>query len=410
MNSNDLYDSHGCLYQILLDALITGGINHIAEAAHKYLRHPFLITDAEYNIIVQIPNEKIGDFLWDSIFDNKNIEFDMIHVLSEEQLIEKGYETNNPIYVNWGAFEKYPRVLSNIMIDGSIAGYSAVIYSEGICTEQDIENIELINKIISIEFQRQNISGYATENFQNLFLKNLLEGKIKNHEDLSLWKSNLNEKFNGKYLVLAAESNKGINEVLSLPYIRKNILSYYPTLVGAILDDRIYILIANISEQNLFEAKLNNILKFLMKYNLKVGISNVFSEIIDLHIYRKQADFALNESLSIADSKLCFYQDFALNEIFQAVKKNMHRQSYIHPAIEKLIEYDKEKKTEYFSTLYHYILSMCNGPETTERLHIHRNTLPYRLKMIEKIADINLNDNKTCANLLCSLYLYKQIK
>ena len=87
------------------------------------------------------------------------------------------------------------------------------------------------------------------------------------------------------------------------------------------------------------------------------------------------------------------------------VREYIEPQNYIHPAIETLRVYDRQNGTEYLKTLNVYITSMCRHSATIKKLHIHRNTLLYRLKKIEELTGNSLEDERFCALLLCNFYL-----
>jgi hypothetical protein len=394
------------LYPTLLNALITGGLEPIAQAAFDYLKHPFILVDAEYNRLVQIPNEPIGDMIWDSIWENDGVPLNLLQLFSDEHLLQKNYNSNKSFFANWGSLEKCPRILSNISVKNSIVGYTATLYLHDACTEHDLAAIDLISQVFAIEFQRQNLHVTEVHTMWALFLTNLFEGKIKNHKDLAQWKLYTKHSLNRDFCVVAAQPYKGTSEQSSLPYIRKSIESFYPLLHPVISDEYLYFLLSDISSNHSYKSELKSLVANLADYNLHIGVSYRFSDVLDIGIYKDQATLAVANGSSSADpSHVYFYQDCALGEFFLGASEHMNKQNYLHPAIHELRDYDKEKNTDYLHTLSVYILSMCNASETLKQLHIHRNTLPYRLRAIEKIANLDLNDARTCAHLLCSFYL-----
>jgi sugar diacid utilization regulator len=60
-------------------------------------------------------------------------------------------------------------------------------------------------------------------------------------------------------------------------------------------------------------------------------------------------------------------------------------------ALTPLIEHDEHNGTDLVRTLQTYLEAGCSTPETTARMFIHRNTLRYRLKLIEKLLDRRLD-------------------
>ena len=87
------------------------------------MQHPVIVTDSKYDILIQIPHESVGDYIWDSIFEANYIEKDIIEIFSEERLISEAFERDMPFVVDWGAFKNHPRLLSRINSGEEIVGY-----------------------------------------------------------------------------------------------------------------------------------------------------------------------------------------------------------------------------------------------------------------------------------------------
>ena len=75
-------------------------------------------------------------------------------------------------------------------------------------------------------------------------------------------------------------------------------------------------------------------------------------------------------------------------------------------SVELLLEEDHMNNTELYDTLKTYLLCENSISETAKKLHIHRNTLVYRLKHIREIVDKDINDNKVSREMLSYMMLY----
>ena len=65
---------------------------------------------------------------------------------------------------------------------------------------------------------------------------------------------------------------------------------------------------------------------------------------------------------------------------------------FCHPAIDRIIEYDKSNGTDYYNTLYQYLINGGNITLTARKLFTHRNTIAHRMNRITKITGMDLND------------------
>ena len=61
--------------------------------------------------------------------------------------------------------------------------------------------------------------------------------------------------------------------------------------------------------------------------------------------------------------------------------------------------------TDFLITLRAYTDNLCNTADTAKELHIHRNTLLYRLNKIEELTHSSLRDPETFMHLIISFYM-----
>lgn len=64
----------------------------------------------------------------------------------------------------------------------------------------------------------------------------------------------------------------------------------------------------------------------------------------------------------------------------------------VHPGVAQIIRYDQENDSDLRNVLYGYLLNECNASKTAEALYMHRNTVVYKIKKIEKLLTVKLND------------------
>ncbi|MEZ3487677.1 MAG: helix-turn-helix domain-containing protein [Lachnospiraceae bacterium] len=74
-------------------------------------------------------------------------------------------------------------------------------------------------------------------------------------------------------------------------------------------------------------------------------------------------------------------------------------------SIERLRQEDAKNHTELYHTLRTYLLCENNVTMASKRLHIHRNTLVYRLKQIKETMDVDMNDYEVSRELLAFIMM-----
>lgn len=73
------------------------------------------------------------------------------------------------------------------------------------------------------------------------------------------------------------------------------------------------------------------------------------------------------------------------------------------PKIIPVIDRDKENGTSYTLNLYNYIKNNFDMQKTSNFMNVHYNTMKYRLKKIQDILQIDLNNSTTVFHINMSL-------
>ena len=79
--------------------------------------------------------------------------------------------------------------------------------------------------------------------------------------------------------------------------------------------------------------------------------------------------------------------------------------NYVSPVITQIQQYDLAYSTDFSDTLKEYVNNLCNASAAADALHIHRNSLMYRINKIEEITDVSLKDYQTFLHLIVSFYM-----
>ena len=92
------------------------------------------------------------------------------------------------------------------------------------------------------------------------------------------------------------------------------------------------------------------------------------------------------------DDRIRYYEEMMPAHIINEVNSVFPLRSICHRAAVRVCEYDTANGTNYLLSLETYLLYNKSLIAAANRLFIHRSTMTYRLKCIEKIIDMNLDD------------------
>lgn len=144
-------------------------------------------------------------------------------------------------------------------------------------------------------------------------------------------------------------------------------------------------------------------------YCLYAGISAPVNGIRELYLAYHQADVALKRAFQKrSDQWIVPFSDCALDYLLNHLDSPLQKHHLIAPELYRLMEHDAERGTQYFETLRTFLLKERDIPSTSDALIIHRTTLLYRLKKIQALTDLNLDDANVRLYLLLSLRILDQ--
>lgn len=84
--------------------------------------------------------------------------------------------------------------------------------------------------------------------------------------------------------------------------------------------------------------------------------------------------------------------EFLIYSLAAALREQDPQSSLTHPAIQTLLRSDQARRTSYVETLFSYLAHAQKPAPTCAALHIHRNTLDYRLRRIEELTGLDWGD------------------
>lgn len=126
-----------------------------------------------------------------------------------------------------------------------------------------------------------------------------------------------------------------------------------------------------------------------------VGVGRPYAELRDLSRSYREACRALGlaRKLGLANRPVLFDRlgFFRLLTIL-ADEFPAEVRSFVDETLGKLAEYDRENRSDLVETLRVCLESNLNVSEAAEKLHVHRNTLLYRLRRVEEISGWNLEN------------------
>ncbi|MGI6008505.1 MAG: PucR family transcriptional regulator [Ruminococcus sp.] len=105
-----------------------------------------------------------------------------------------------------------------------------------------------------------------------------------------------------------------------------------------------------------------------------------------------------NIRLQYAQARTCLsldkrhYYECGLKDLASLDRSTDYRRLALHPVLNRILEYDRQKNTSFYHILKIYLRCERNRVLTAQKLFMHKNTLVYRLERITTLFGLNLDD------------------
>lgn len=141
--------------------------------------------------------------------------------------------------------------------------------------------------------------------------------------------------------------------------------------------------------------------RYLETNDLLCGMSREFRGFERIKRFYRQAWETLEAGRTAGASGPAFqFDDFALDILLSNSSGEFRPEDYVIPQLHAIATYDREHDGELMRTLVTYIKGAMNVTASINRLHVHKTTFYYRLRRIEEISGLSLEDYRTVLYLM----------
>ena len=236
-----------------------------------------------------------------------------------------------------------------------------------------------------------------------LFLSRLLEGSLDEEEMLQGRARLIDFPTEGIFSLLTVDLRNYMPRKDSLAAVADQLgqgIRHASTVRGS----RMVVLCVFDSEEAAVDEKWQEKIRVYLKQNgLTAAQSRTFFILRDLPFYYGQTKQMLKIRGCMPPDALLVYPKMALHLIAAGLPAQDQSESAAHPYIRKLLALDEESHFGYLETLRAYLACSQRAQLACQMLHIHRNTLDYRLKKIEEKIPVEWTDGELMHQLYLSI-------
>jgi hypothetical protein len=378
------------------------GLQYLVEEAASALGNPIVVVDPTYRYIAYhlgaLPSDEttLARVMVEEIANETVLE-DAVAYIRDSQIDSKIARSKGP-------FEQYNEMLdcntmtAAVMVRGVCIAHVMMMERSHPFSTVDREVFSRLTHFVGQELQKSELWGPTTGELGSYFLENLLNDRSPSVAVTRRRMKALD--FHPKellYVVCLHASGEGLSQV-QVEHIAGQLRPLLHHALYTRHHQQLVVLLsrdADVGFSAKAEAKLREVAAL---NNLTVGVSNIYTDIIDTRRAYEQARAAIRygqmASSAIDDDGLFRYCDYGYLHMFELTGRRTNLLALCHPALLALVDYDAAHGGELVETLYWYLQLSCSTARAAELLCLHKNTMLYRLGRIRTQLGMDLSSGE----------------
>lgn len=359
---------------------LKNGLQRAVEQSYRVFNNPVVVIDANFNLIAATWNA-INELKVDNAFLRKE-RLESGDLAIDAQAHRSIMRSEMPVR-QFNEELGFDQMLCAIDTKQNL-GHIVVSANNRPFSPLDSSLLLTLKRFVSLlmrsALHAENVRGHDYE----YFLRNLLDRKIEQSHGNFITERMMQD-FPGPLCCAVVDLEKS-DFAINVSRIQNLIEVRIPNARTTVFGSNVVAVCKVASSQVVPKEHIEAFERLCEENGLCAGISNPFNDIWDLPDYYEQALRAIE--LGSGDSTLArasLYKDVTVRHITEAFSRNESRDTFCHPKMRVLLDYDQEHRSEMAYTLYMYIIHERNLAATASDMNMCRSALVYRFKRIHEL-------------------------
>lgn len=163
------------------------------------------------------------------------------------------------------------------------------------------------------------------------------------------------------------------------------------------------IAIVDINGMEKVSVGLEKGIPFFTEKSLRLAVSDDFNNIFYIETFYKQAMSTLRFSAALHPKAMfSYYNDYKFFSLMDMALQEADLTRYLDNRLHRMREYDISNNTDYYKTVSEFLFCGQNPAKASAALHVHKNTVSYRITKAKALFCIDFDDIDTVFQLMYS--------
>ncbi|MSA70296.1 PucR family transcriptional regulator [Holdemania massiliensis] len=376
-----------------------GGIEALVKTAYQYIQNPIHVLDKMFSLIYACPQTPSGCATFDHFLIHGkphpeylyHVEAAIMHFSEHHircaQLLDYDADALKLISCSIGSL---PHLLGGI----------EVLQLNRPFTQNDVGIINQLALLLQIELFKANNAAEKADTQFELLIQDILNRRFLHPELLQLRLQPFPQLQNRRFCLLLSQIPR--SKTCTLKYYNEEIVRCVDVIESFQYQNDLYFLI---DPQN-WETKNHEALN---KLAVKSGTLMILSDPLNSLIHCPAIVAMLQGALGVISKTngLYLFRDLYFKTLLHSLSSpsSLTLADFIHPGIQRLKDFDQLHQTAFLETLKLYLQYQCSPTQTAARLHLHRNSLAYRLQKARQISGFFSENPQDSQNFLLAIQI-----
>lgn len=300
----------------------------------------------------------------------------------------------------------YPLGISGVEI-----AYLSLICVPGVFHEELLSYMPDICGILGLELQKDSFYKYNKGAVFSNYLQDLLQGRMHDPAKLEQRFGQLGYRMKSNKYVIYIDIHEKARYFHQGYMMGRQLQEEFRNSIFLLEDGAIIMLVTRDDHEVVTLAETQEQNCYLRTDGLFAGMSSAFWDVSQMPYYLRQAKSALVLGRKFEPDKHIFiYDEYRVMDMIRQWDDHEDVMRYCYPPLMRLIAYDRKNNTEMTRTLYFYLENMKDTDHVLSTMHIHRNTLFYRLRKIREIFGSDMADAREIMQIELTFEILKYVR
>jgi hypothetical protein len=366
----------------------------LLDLGYQIFGNPLLLLDPSLCLLASAGADSVED---DPVMEHTLSKGYMPEQYLEEVMKEESEssEEDKALIIWEKDFLKHRLIAGRIVRGNRLVGYLKLFeYNRPLTETLDTEMLKVLCQYLALSMDSIIAPHQSGSPFIEAFLLDIIERKLVDreviHERVDLYNLEL-KAFKAAIIVEIEERFRKTDKLYLLKQMFQN---HFKRTTVFIRGNDIVLLHDRDTIDALYDdAQMRSLEKLLKANYCRAAFSLPFRELDQFHTYFRQATtcFQIADRLRMTD-RILRYEDFLVNHMFLRFGEIFDLHDLVAPSVRKLRQLDAQKGSSFTETLFSYVHHRQDITATSRAMHIHYNTLKYRISRITELVGIDFDD------------------